>query len=305
MKMKFHKFDRMKKKFPVVCLLLLAVLTYQSCDYVTNPQPTKSSGGTGGGTTAGSGVVYRKILIEDYTGHKCGNCPAAARELKRLDSIYPAVIVPLAVHAGFYAQTNSQYPTDLRCQASTDYDNTFGNSAAGNPNGLVNRMAYNTPNFIQQWGSWGTSVATFLQDTADWDIKITNTYNSSSNQVTTKVKCTSMKTNADTLNLVVLLAEDSIIGEQIDYSLPSGQQFITNYVFNHVLRGAINTTWGEVILTGASVNKNDSIVKTYSNFQLSSGWKYKHCKVIAFIYNANPNSKHYYEVLQAEEKDVY
>lgn len=271
-------------------IVLAAGFAFHSCDYVRNAAQTVTVRKPGD----------RKILVEDYTGHKCGNCPAAARELARLDTVYKGYIIPIAVHAGFYAQVSSpQYPTNLKCQTATDWDNTFGNSQAGNPNGMVNRSGKAA---IRQWSEWNSLVAPFYLDSAKFNIAITNTYNSSTNQVTTRIRCKATRLASGTFNLVVVLTEDSIIAEQIDYS--ANPNYIPNYTFNHVLRGAINSSWGDPILTAGTFVKNDSVVKLYSNFQLNSNWKSKHCKVVAFVYDADTNSPTYYEVLQAESKDV-
>jgi hypothetical protein len=296
----------MKKKFLIFCVFATAALLFQTCDYVRNANPPPKASTTG--STTSPGIVYRKVLVEDYTGHKCGNCPAAGRELKRLDSVYSGKIVPIAIHAGFYANvtpgSTPPYPTDFKTTSGTDYDNAFGNSAAGNPNGLVNRVSFGLASFIKQWSSWETSVATMDTIKADFKIEIANSYNIVSNQLTTTVTATALnyKTTAN-YNLVVLLTEDSIVAEQIDYSLPAGQQYVSNYTFNHVLRTAINSSWGDPLFTGA-VSTNDVKTKTYTNFQLSSAWKYKHCHVIAFLYDANTSSATYYEIFQVEMKDV-
>ena len=106
-----------------------------------------------------------------------------------------------------------------------------------------------------------------------------------------------------TYKLVVLLTEDSIIAEQVDYSKPTGSQFITNYEFNHVLRGAINSTWGDAIFT-TSANLNDSVVKSYTNYIINSNYRAGKCHVVAYVYDADAASPTHYEVYQAEEQKV-
>ena len=218
--------------------IIIGLIT--SCDYVNNAVPP-STGSTTGGTT-GPTIIYRKALVEDYTGHKCGNCPAAAQQLMTLEGTYPNKIVPVAVHAGFFAKVSATYPTDFQTPEGDAYDFTFGNSAAGNPNGLINRVGFGTGSFIKQWSSWGGEVATQTAIPAIFQINIKNVFNTTSSTLTTSVTVKALASNTGTYKLVVLLTEDSIIKEQLDYSLPVGSQFITNYRFNHVLRGAINST---------------------------------------------------------------
>jgi len=248
-------------------------------------------------------IGNRKVFVEDYTGHKCGNCPSAADTLKYLEKKYPGQIVPLAIHAGFFATTNPTYPTDFRSTAGTSYDTQFGISSAGNPNGLINRGGFGTGGFIKAYTSWEGEVAQMLSKPAKFEIKIKNTFVTSSNNLNSSITVRSLSNNSGIYKLVVLLSEDSIIAEQLDYRLPSGSQLISNYEFKHVLRGAINSTWGDAIFVSGAVT-NDSIVKTYSNYSLNSGYNAAKCHVIAYVYDADSNSPTYYEVLQVEEAHV-
>ena len=89
----------------------------------------------------------------------------------------------------------------------------------------------------------------------------------------------------------------------MDYRLPVGSQTITNYEFNHVLRGAINSTWGDAIFT-TPANVNDSVVKSYTNYTVNSSYNASKCHVVAYVYDADLVSPTHYEVLQAEEEKV-
>ncbi len=245
----------------------------------------------------------RKVFVEDYTGHKCGNCPAAADTLKYLTKKYPGQVVALAIHAGFFANINATYPTDLRNPVSTAYDNTFGVSLAGNPNGLINRSGFGSANFIKAYTTWEGDVAQMLSRPAKFEIKIRNTFTTSNNNLNTSITVKSLTNNAGIYKLVVLLSEDSIIAEQLDYRLPSGSQLIPDYEFNHVLREAVNSSFGDPIFTSGAV-ANDSTVKAFPNYAINSAYNASKCHIIAYVYDADPNSPTYYEVLQVEEAHV-
>ena len=90
------------------------------------------------------------------------------------------------------------------------------------------------------------------------------------------------------------LSEDSIIAEQLDYRL-QGNQVRSNYEFNHVLRGAINSTWGDQIFSSGAVI-NDSIVKSYSNYTINTNYNPSKCHVIAYVYDADPSSPTYMQM---------
>ena len=288
----------MKKIFTQIVALLFIHVMIVSCDFVHNANPKIEP--TFNGNTS---VIYKKILVEDYTGHKCGNCPIAADVLKSLESQYSGKIVPLAIHAGFFANINTTYPTDFRTTAGNAYDTQFGISTAGNPNGLINRLGYGSGGFIKAYSVWGSEISQQITQAAKFEIKIKNNYTAGSGNLNTDITVRSLANNNGVYKLVVLLSEDSIIAEQLDYRLPSGSQFVPNYEFNHVLRGAINSEWGDAIFT-TSANLNDSVVKSFPSFTINSTYKASKCHVIAYLYDADPSSPTYYEVLQAEEKSV-
>src|ERR1035437_3018648 len=74
------------------------LLTFSSCDFVTVPE--QGSVGTTGSTGA---TVQKKELLEDYTGHKCPNCPSAGVIANSILAANPDKVVAIAVHAGWYA----------------------------------------------------------------------------------------------------------------------------------------------------------------------------------------------------------
>ena len=65
--------------------LLIIVSFFGACDIVEEPFAT--GGGTPVDTTSPTTFI-KKILMEDYSGHTCSNCPNAARELDALIDIY-------------------------------------------------------------------------------------------------------------------------------------------------------------------------------------------------------------------------
>ncbi|MBC7694255.1 MAG: Omp28 family outer membrane lipoprotein [Burkholderiales bacterium] len=299
----------MKKTFSQIIILLFIIGMIVSCDFVqdANPplEPTTSAGPATNtyisDSTTNSDPTLRKALVEDYTGHKCGNCPTAADVLKSLEVQYPGKIVPLAIHAGFFANINTTtYPTDFRNTAGNTYDTKFGISTAGNPNGLVNRVGYGSGGFIKAYSTWGGEVSTQISQVPKFQLLIKYKYDVGSLKLDADVKIKSLANNSGSYKVVLLLTEDSIIAEQLDYRLPSGSQLISNYEFSHVLRGAINSEWGSSAFTaGAALNGAETV--SISNYQINTSYKRAKCHILAYIYDSDPASPTYYEVLQVEE----
>src|SRR5258705_4328893 len=86
----------MKKLLLSLFTIVAALVLFSSCDKVDPPYTQTNS--VGGPNT--SDTVFRKILIEDYTGFKCGNCPAAAAVLYgQLRPLYGEELISIGVHA--------------------------------------------------------------------------------------------------------------------------------------------------------------------------------------------------------------
>ncbi|HNR20972.1 MAG TPA: Omp28 family outer membrane lipoprotein [Bacteroidia bacterium] len=271
--------------------LALLVVGFISCDKVTDiyetpPEPVDSR---------------RKILIEDFTGHKCGNCPRAARLIyDSLQNIYPEQIISYGVHAGFYARP-LPLPglgcdtVDYRCDAGNKWDTLFQVTAQGNPTGMVNRTDYNANNDQVKYASeWPSAVATLLQREAEAIIDIENTYNSSTRALTTTVKTDFLKSLSGTYKLVIVITEDNLVSCQKDDD--ATPVIVQDYVHRHVLRGAINGNYGEAIVLNPE--EGDSESKTYS-LVLNSSWVDVNCSVVAFVFNENTN-----EIVQVDEKKL-
>ncbi|MCE3229845.1 MAG: outer membrane protein Omp28 [Bacteroidetes bacterium] len=241
-------------------------------------------------------VNTRKVLIEDYTGHQCGNCPNAAKVAESLHEKYGDKVVIIAVHAGFFTKLNSEFPTSYTCQAGNDWDSQnggFGVSAAGNPNGMINRKNYNETGLIQKETKWAASVSQAAQDIEFCDLTLSTSYDETSRKLTTNVKTKFRRSYPNNTKLCVVFTEDSIIGPQKDYT--KNPDVVHHYEFMHMLRGSINGSWG-ANLKAPPIKYNDSVMVSYPNFVLDAKFKDKNVSVVAFVYDAISR-----EVLQVEK----
>jgi hypothetical protein len=243
----------------------------------------------------------RNVLVEDYTGHTCGNCPRAAEVLHDLEATYGSRIVPLAVHVGFFAavQNNADgsYATDFKTLAGNEWNTTFGNSAQGLPNGMINRRQEGG-GFPQSYTAWAAQVANLLEMEPDASIGIEVAYEESTRTLDVDVDVTAFNDlNSGPYNIIVCLTEDSVIDWQKDYDPALPEENLEHYVHMHVLRNNFNGTWGAQVgsgnLAAGSVNSvNYSMV-------LDANWVAKNCHVVAFVYQTGSK-----EVLQADHRHV-
>jgi hypothetical protein len=282
----------MKQIFSVFTAVF-ALLLVASCDKVEGPYKKDNSGGGGTDTT-----LVRKVLVEDYTGHKCGNCPRATRALYDLKNVYGDKLIIMAVHAGTFATVfppgAPYYTYDFRNPNGVQLDADFGISVAGNPNGMVNRKMVNG-SYIISSTQWADEVAIALSSTAPVPASITieTVYNSTTRSLTANVTTRYFEALSGTYRLSVYMLEDAIVNWQKDYDVTPND--VPDYVHREVLRGAMNGTYGDVV-TGTTAGSE----QTYSfTSTLGTDWDENHMYVVAFLHNDATK-----EIIQVEQKHV-
>lgn len=213
--------------------------------------------------------VSRAVLIEDFTGQKCVNCPNATDEIHALQEQYgDSAVIAVGIHSGPLGFKGSTRLVGLATDLGDTYYNYWG--ADHQPVGLVNRSGG-----LQDYPTWAGLVRQALSETAPLDLSLQCNYNAESRELT--VETTAYGTNGTTNGkLQVWLVEDSITAMQM---MPDGS---TNrdYVHNHVLRASMNGDWGEDITVSEG-----STTSTGCSITLDEKWVPTHVSVIAFVYN--------------------
>lgn len=242
----------------------------------------------------------KKVLLEDYTGHTCVNCPTAALLAHDLEESLGDQLVVIAVHAGFFAMPlGGDFDTDFRTEAGTTWDGFFGISAVGNPNGMVDRVGYNT-NHILSPGAWSTKINEQLAREPEVSIQVINDYNQEQRKLCSHTQVVYIKESDRNLNLCVVITEDGIVAPQKNNNPEIGPTpDILDYTHNHVLRGALNTPWGVSIAVKGEIKQVDSQVTKSYKYILNNTWDPFKCRVVAFVFDTDS-----YEVLQVAQATV-
>jgi hypothetical protein len=303
------KTNKMTKK--LLFLSFISAIIFSSCDFVENPYPETNAnlGDTASCPTPTFPAVtahIKKILIEDFTGHTCGNCPYAAEELHTIDSLYPGKIVGLALHVGglaaptpgYNGSPSSSFLADYRTSVGTEYEAVFDPYAIGLPQGMFSRKDYDAvaQTHLKFFMSWQSDIAPIMSEPSVVDLQISVDYNSSSRKICCSVKDSFLTTMSDTLRMVVLLTQDSIVDWQ-DFAGVN----TPNFIHRHVLRDAITPSgaWGENLVSG-SIPVGTTHIKKFA-YTVPVDYKsipcdVNHCHLIAFIYKVRT-----YEIIQVEE----
>ncbi len=281
----------MMKKFLI--LLSLALLA-MSCDKIE--QPLKTSGITGGPDTSGTDekLLLKKVLIEEFTGVTCNNCPLAAQDVKEILTLYPGRVVAMGIHAGGFSnpQPTEGYPDDLRTPEGNAIF-SFANPA-GVPSGMVDRLDHGSASLVKFRQSWKGEVSDILsaQDKTDITIKINASYDAASREASIAPEFSVINDLAGAdLYWAAFIVENDVITAQ---KLPDNSKDPA-YSQQHVLRTSFNNAAFGLPLALTTTAAGGTASEA-ANETLDNSWEAGNCHVIVYVYDNNTKA-----VLQVEE----
>lgn len=229
----------MKKLTLLMCAVMLCLLNVNAQQYVSTE------------------ATYKNVLIEEFTGRNCPNCPAGHIISNGITHDNPGRAWSVGIHSGYFAVTTyPNFNTDISAVLTDPYDDVQG--GLGYPAAVINRS---TEQALGR-GQWEAEAYMQLQQMADCNVAghvvinpITRTAS-----ITTEVYYTS--NSAENTNyLTILMVQDSIAGQQA-YGDTNPAQDLGNdlYCHMHVLRDVVTADWGDEI---ALTTEGTLITKTY------------------------------------------
>lgn len=222
-------------------------------------------------TTIDKVEVRKKVLIEDFTGQKCINCPKAVETIESMQKEYGKEnIIAVGIHAGPLAYKGSSSKIGLFTETGQKYYEHWGIEAP--PIGLINRQGGKL-----NITDWPKAVREAISQTAPINIEISNTYDEATKSVKIDVKKVGI-TDATTGKLQVWVIENNITAMQL---MPDGTNN-PNYVHNHVFRATVNGLWGDDF----AINKDETKTNQYT-LTLDEKWVADNVSIVAFVYNDN------------------
>ena len=217
--------------------------------------------------------VGRTVLIEDFTGQRCVNCPQGTEAINAIVEAYGEDnIIAVGIHSGPLGFKGNKKYAGLMTDTGNEYYNKWDSEKKlGQPWALFNRST--APN--SDYNTWSGYVKDIIAQKAALSLSIANAYDAVSRTLTANISA--MGTDGTTQGkLQVWLIEYGIVAMQM---MPDGS---TNaeYVHNHVFRAAVNGTWGEDV----TVKEGETTAKQYT-YTLPETWNADNVSVVAFVYN--------------------
>ena len=244
----------------------------------------------------------RVVLVEEFTGVSCVNCPTGADKLELLSTQNPGKIISVGIHAGYFSTPSStNLYHELRCADGINLEATYLGPVSGYPSATINRKIFDGENELPtNLTKWAGYINTEICNRPIAELSATSTYNSQDSTASVTVNMTPSTYFIDALPenlaLTIMITENNIIGYQLT---PSGPD--SNYVHKHVLRDIITTDYtGDVLITKGNVLSPQQ--KTISDYKIPAGWDPDNCYIIAFIHYKGDNNKSIQQAIEIHLK---
>lgn len=246
------------------------------------------------------------ILIENFTGATCSNCPAAHDVLHSLETTYPNRINLVSLYINNFAQTtppeHAKY--DFRSEIATDILKGVYTTIAAMPTAGIDRLPLGDASsfgsaYLIGSPSWSSIISTRIGVTDSVNLDLSSVYDSSSRTAKITVKVTYLENLNTTQNVTIGIVEDSFVDIQ---EFPPPVKFDTAYEFNNILRGVATAgAMGDAILPTMTTKEKGRVYLTTYNYKVNAAWKPKNCRVVAYVHRgAGEGGKLIYQSQQAK-----
>jgi hypothetical protein len=292
--------------FTVICYGMLLA----GCMEKNSPLDFSSSVTAIGDTTyvlsAVPNTAPHQVLVEEFTGQSCPNCPNAHHDLDVISASHAGLINVVSMYTT--GQPQSIPPPgaiyDFRNATATNILNTIYNGGGGGlPAAGIDRTFESASSSILQTGSgsWDGIIIPQLTVTDSLNLTVQSTYNSTTHVATITSVVTYAQSVSTPQNLSIYIVEDSIFDKQ---DFPDSVH--NNYVFMDVFRDMVTAQpYGEPLAVSVGNNAKEpgrvfQRVYTYKLPANTPAINPLHCRVIAFVNNTNGTDQHIMQSAQCK-----
>lgn len=267
----------------MILTVVFATLMLHSCDIIEgNPYEL---GDIGDPNDTASVDATKRVLLIEFTGFKCTNCPEAHYQINLLKVTYGNRLLPVAIHAGTFARPTQSLPYDYRTPFGTALHNHILPNSY--PIGLVSSLSSSNQSSATDWAG---QVEESLKVSTSLTVEIENSVVNSDIKTNIKIKNIKPEIAYNDLKLFTLLLEDSVVGAQL---FPGGTT-VNDYVHNHMLRHGFTTSH----LGDNFVFNNQNEFDTVYSVSIDEKWRVNKLSVVVFVTNSDD------DVLQTNYKNI-
>ncbi len=210
----------------------------------------------------------RAVLIEDFTGQNCLNCPVAHEKIEEMEKQYGAdKVIAVSIHGGELAISDRR-PFGLMTEEGNEICNYYAINVF--PMGVIDGV---TPPVLDS--EWASAVYNDLQKPTEVKLKASAELIDGGNAISCTADVTSSEEGKGKIQFWIV--ESGIVAQQ---KMPDGS-INQNYVHNNVFRAQVFPMRGNPIAfsrDGATAN---------GTIEVRERWSLENVSVVAFVSDNN------------------
>lgn len=232
--------------------------------------------------------VPRTLLIQEFTGHNCRNCPAGAAAISAISAAYPGRVITVGMHPEGGGPNTMPFGTqDFRCdEAQVMYLHYM-------PSGFPCAVFGGTVTSAQ-YADWMSVAIPFMSLEAPLTLEGKAEYNAENRILNVDYHVDMLQNVNAQLSVMAWVVENDIVGIQNDKG-----NYVLDYVHNHVLRASMNGDWGTTLGTTTNGSPLTQYITQTSydgqaSLKLDTKWVANNCDIVLWVFNTATK-----EVMQA------
>jgi hypothetical protein len=233
------------------------------------------------------------VLIEEFTGVRCLNCPQGHVIIANIKAANPGRVNSLSLHP--INSLGAPYPfsvLDFRSQDAQDLFDYLGQIGLEPAAGINRKLFGGETKILLDKSKWNAKVNDELSSTVPVNIVLESTYDSVLREVTIVTELHYIQASSEQHKLTVVLTESNLVTAQLD-----GAVIDTFYTHKDIVRGFVTSKTGDLLT--ATIEPGRVIRKVFKK-SIDAAWKPEDMYVIAYVHEF-ANSK---QVLQSKEVDL-
>jgi len=258
----------------------------------------------------GSAQITRNVLLEDFTGHKCPNCPLGNVKAEEAEENHPDRVFAVSIHQGAnndnslqvtlatcgdtIANPESEFCHDFITEEGVEIGSEFatGFGFNGNPSGTVNRIIFEGQNMFSFYTLWEDRVNTVLDTDPVVSLQTASNYFESSNGLYLHVEAEFLEPYETGVNIVTYVIENEIIAWQ-----DSVGTNVEHYHHHNVFIGCIDgLAFGKSLGTTFTVENK---ISTDYSYKIPDGLTPDDIHFVTYVYDVET-----YEILQVVKHEL-
>ena len=285
----------MVNRFRVLSLIFILSACLFSCEEVgPNINLGKGSKALADTTYIESPVQaaeVKRVLMEEFTGVQCVNCPAGHVIIQTLKNTFGEQLIAVGYHTDFLGEPYSFSTEDFRTDQATavqDYLVFDGYKPAA----AFDRVAFdgNQTSLLYPRNSWNNRMQQQLTKAAPVNIVLANTFDATTRKLTVALELHYTQDVAEAQKISLLLTESGMQQPQLNV----GNVVDTAYTHFDVERVFLTNVLGDDLNTTTEAGR---VIRRIYETTLNANWKPENIHAVGFVHLFGTKR----EVLQAKE----